>query len=93
MPSREAEVPSPLRFGVEEKPPAPAFSSSSSVAFLFRSGLRGSKSNKSNPIPAPMFAGEGGGDGVRARLDDEEADVLFFDATTFAIFFITIALV
>ena len=69
------------------------FSSSSSVAFLFRSGLRGSKSNKSNPIPAPMFAGEGGGDGVRARLDDEEADVLFFHATAFIVFFIATTLV
>ena len=40
-----------------------------------------------------MFAGEGGGDGARARLDDEEADAFFFDATTFAAFFVVIALV
>ena len=41
MPGREAEVPSPPRFGVEAKPPAPVFSSSSVCMALVLSSLAG----------------------------------------------------
>jgi hypothetical protein len=65
-------------------------STSSSAAFLFLLGLR---DPKSKAIPVLTSTGGGEVDGVRGRLDDEEAFAFFVATATFTNFFAAAALV
>src|SRR4051812_43763514 len=65
-------------------------STSSYDAFLFLLGLRDPKSKTTS---ASSSAGGGEADGVRVRLDEEEADDFFFATAAFTSFFAAAALV
>ena len=63
-------------------------STSSSTSFLFLTGLKDPRSNSAYKV---LFEGEG--DGVRYRLDKEEAIAVLFATAAFAAFFAAVAFI
>ena len=67
-----------------------SFSASSSTGFLFLFGLKDPRSNSASRV---LSEGGGEGDGVRRRLDEEEAVTVFYATAAFTASFTGVAFI